>query len=147
VWGEASFHSWFRDGHDYQIFYETMDYNEIVKTISSYGLKGETYIWAAYYDINNPEQLEYSIATYLLGKNGDHVVFQPQPVYDGGYPNNLAGYDISTCIKEYERNNTVFDIELGSPLGEFYTEKVNGVKIWVRKFTKGIVYCNPNEDQ
>jgi len=144
VWGEASFFSWMRNGYRYEVFYEKMDYSEILTNLSAYGQKNKTYIWAAAYDASDFRDLEYSIATYLLGKNGNYVVFQPHPVYDGGYPHNLSGYDISTCIKDFEKNTALFDIELGEPLGEFYTKKIHGKKIWVRKFTGGIVFSNAN---
>jgi hypothetical protein len=146
IWGETSFFSWFRDDHEYDIFYETLNFNNIVETIKTYSQRGETYIWAAFYNQNDPVQLEYCVAAYLLGEDGNYAVFQPQPVYDGGYPNNLAGYDISTSIGEYERNKAIFDVELGAPIGEYYVTNIQLRNIWARKFVNGIVYCNPNED-
>ncbi len=146
IWGEVSFYSWFRDNAAYPVFYEKINYSEIVDAIRSYGHRGETYIWAAWYDQNDPAELEYAVATYLLGKSGDYVVFQPQPIYNGGYGNNLAGYDIGTSIREYETNKNILDVELGDPIGDYYYEKHNFKNIWVRKFTNGIVYCNPAPD-
>jgi hypothetical protein len=145
VWGETSFYSWFRDGHDYDIFYRTMTFGEILGAIKAYSQKGETYVWAAWYDQDDPDQLEYCVATYLLGKEGDYTVFQPQPIYGGGYPNNLSGYDVGMCISEVEKNRAILDIELGPPIGDLYTEVVNKRQIWIRKFAGGIVYCNPND--
>jgi len=145
IWGEASFRSSFRYPFEYEIFYEDMNYSEIIRSLTDLGAEDETYIWAAYYEHDKPEELEYAIATYLLGKKGNHVVFQPHPVKDGGYPNNLSGYSIQTCIEEYENNKQYFDIELGEPVGDFYTQKINGRKIWIRYYTNGAVFSNPNQ--
>jgi hypothetical protein len=145
VWGEAAFYSSWRDGNKYEVFYEDMDYGEIIKTVSEFGKKDETYIWASYYWRDEALHLEYAVATYLLGKAGEHVVFQPQPIYDGGYPTNLGGYDIGTVISEYEERKNILDVELGNPVGDFYTEKIHGRKIWIRQYEYGIVYVNPNK--
>ncbi|HZY83015.1 MAG TPA: putative glycoside hydrolase [Cyclobacteriaceae bacterium] len=146
VWGEAAFYSSWRDGTEYEVFYEDLDYRGIVNKVSEFGDKDETYIWASFYFREEELHLEYAVATYLLGKKGDHVVFQPQPIYDGGYPKNLGGYSLQTVMDEYERRKNIFDVELGQPLGEFYTEEIHNRIIWVRKFEKGIVYVNPNKN-
>jgi hypothetical protein len=145
VWGESSFHHWFRDDHRYKVFYETMSYQEIIDNMMHIGERGETYIWAAYYNGNNRDELKYTLGTYLLGKKGDYLVYQPQPIYDGGYPQNLGGYDIRTCVSEYENNKDLFDIELGKPEGDYYIEMINDKPIYIRKFSNGIVYVNPND--
>jgi hypothetical protein len=147
IWGEISFYYWFRDNASYPVFYNSMNYSEIVKAIETYSEAGKTYIWAAWYEQNNSTELEYAVATYLLGKKGNYVVFQPQPIYGGGYGDNLAGYDINTGMDEYEKNKNIFDVELGTPLEDAHIELINFHSVWVRKFTNGIVYTNPtNED-
>lgn len=147
VWGEVAFVSWWRADKKYEIFYEEMDYNDILMTISEYGMEGKTYVWAAYYGRDSESELEYSVATYLLGKNGEHVVFHPQPVYDGGYPNNLGGYNIQTVMEEYESKKHIFNVELGNPIGDFYIERIRGDNIWVRQYEAGMVYVNPNKKE
>jgi hypothetical protein len=144
VWGEGAFYTWFRAGTDYEIFYNTMDYKQIVENIAEHSRRNETYVWAANYKRGDAKELEYALATYLLGKSGPSVVFHPHPGYDGGYPNNLAGYDISTVMEEYDRYKALFDVELGNPVGDMYTEKMGRSQVWARKYENGIVYCNPN---
>lgn len=146
VWGEAAFYSSWRDGHEYEVFYKDLDYRGIVDKVSEFGRKDETYIWGSFYFRDEELHLEYAVATYLLGKTGEHVVFHPQPIYDGGYPNNLGGYSLATLMQEYESRRNIFDVELGNPVGDFYTEKIHGRTIWVRQFEKGMVYVNPNKD-
>jgi len=144
IWGESAFHWWMRDGEAYKIFYEKMDLKQILESLIEHGKNNEAYIWAAYYGRDKVEQLEYCVAVYLLAKEGNSVVFHPQPTWDGGYPNNLGGYDLSKVIEEYEKHKTLYDVDLGSPLGSYYVEDIGGEIIWTRKFTKGIVYINPN---
>jgi hypothetical protein len=144
VWGEGAFYTWFRTGTAYKIFYNTMDYGQIVDNMAELSRQNKTYIWAANYKRGDAQELEYALATYLLGRSGPSVVFQPHPGYDGGYPNNLAGYDLSTVMEEYDRHKALFDVELGNPVGEVYTEKMGRDRVWARKYENGIVYCNPN---
>jgi hypothetical protein len=107
VWGETSF----RAGDDYGdrddmdsgiVWYEKMNWLEIVQNLRTIGGKNKSYIWAAWYKQDNMEQLQYALATYMMGKpdNSTCVTFQPQPIFDGGYGScstcNLAGYSVGS---------------------------------------------------
>ena len=150
VWGEIAFISgnqygrWV-DERQQKVFYESMNWMEIVENMRDIANQNKTYIWAAWYERDNEMALEYAISTYLMGKpnNCSHLVFHPQPVYDGGYPANLAGYYIGTVMEEVEKHSELFDLELGYALGEMYEEKGIGGSLWRRNFDNGIVLVNP----
>ena len=74
-----------------------------------------------------------------MGKKSNSAVFQPQPRYNGGYPKNLSGYDIETVKEEYERNQKLFDVELGESIENATRVLVNGQYYWRRKFSKGLI--------
>ncbi len=149
IWGELAFYAWEDTEHSSRsVFYKKMNWEQIVKNLEQYSSGRRTYIWAAWYKRDNKEQLLYSLATYLLGKQSDSAVFQPQPLYGSATapnPNNFAGYMLDTMMQEYEKNRNLFDVELGAP-----TEKVtkistnDGGQYWRRKFAKGLVVCNPS---
>ena len=150
VWGEIAF----RSGGNYgervndrsvEVWYESMNWLEIVENMKTIAEANKTYIWAAWYERNNAEALEYALSTYLMGKPNNYtkLVFHPQPIYNGGYPANLAGYSTRTVQQELLNNAKYFDIELGQASTDYY--KVNTAKgsYFQRNFTNGIVLVNP----
>jgi hypothetical protein len=150
VWGEIAF----RSGGNYgervndkraEVWYESMNWLEIVENMKGIAEANKSYIWAAWYERDNSEALEYALATYLMGKpnNTTKLVFHPHPIYDGGYPANLAGYSTHTVQQELIRNSKYFDIELGQASSSFYkVSRANG-SYFQRNFTNGIVLVNP----
>jgi hypothetical protein len=70
--------------------------------------------------------LNYSVASYLLGKNGAHTYFQ----FDAGDP----AYS----------NDAILSAPIGAPI-EPYTKLQGG--IYQRKFDKGLVLVNPSSEQ
>jgi hypothetical protein len=122
-----------------------MNWLEIVKNMKSIAEANKSYIWAAWYEKNNAEALEYALTTYLMGKPNNYtkLVFHPHPIYDGGYPANLAGYSTRIVEQELMINGKYFDIELGQASTDYF--KVNTVKgsYFQRNFTNGIVLVNP----
>lgn len=154
VWGELAFRAGGAyggrvDDRQQNVFYETMNWEQIVENIRIIGQANKSYIWAAWYERDNREALEYCIATYLMGKpnNCPWVGFHPQPVYEGGYPANLAGYDFSTVREEVRKHREFFDLELGLAQAEMY--KISGAngQLWRRDFQNGIVLVNPYHAQ
>jgi hypothetical protein len=154
IWGELAF----RAGGAYggrvddrmqNIFYESLNWTGIVDNMFRMASANKSYIWAAWYNRDDPEALEYSIATYLMGKpnNCTWLGFHPQPVYNGGYPANLAGYDMSTVRDEVNRNRKYFDLELGQSLGYMFEIEGKGGKAWQRNYDGGIVLVNPYHAQ
>ncbi|MHA1732276.1 MAG: hypothetical protein ACTSU5_10045 [Promethearchaeota archaeon] len=150
IWGELAFRSGGAygnrvDDREAVVFYEQMNWQEIVENMVSHSNRSRSYIWAAWYRRGDSEALEYCVATYLMGKvNGEtSVVFHPQPVYDGGYPYNLAGYSVETVKEEVEANPTYFDLELGDALGPMTLISGTGGQVWERNFTNGVVFVNP----
>ena len=142
VWGEHSFEYNFTRNENY-IFYRRMTYDEIIQKSLEISSRNETYIWAAWYRMDNSKDFEHVVATYLLGKGSNSVVFQPHPIFGNGYgsPGNLAGYDIKTFENEYNKYKQYLDVELGNPVGD--PEK-NLDGIWVRIFENGMVFSHPN---
>lgn len=149
-WGELAFRCGGAygdrvDDRNGSIFYESMNWMQIVENIEKLGNASKPYIWAAWYERNNTEALEYAIATYLMGKpNGStRIAFHPQPVYEGGYPKNLAGYYMRTVKEEIENHPEYFDMHIGDALGSMrLVQGVNG-EVWQRDFEHGIVLVNP----
>jgi hypothetical protein len=154
VWGELAFRAGGAyggrvDDRQQNVFYETMNWEQIVENIRVIGQANKSYIWAAWYERDNKEALEYSVATYLMGKpnNCPWIGFHPQPVYDGGYPANLAGYDFSTVREEVRKHPEFFDLELGLAQDEMYKVSGSNGQLWRRDFQNGIVLVNPYHAQ
>lgn len=148
IWGELAFYA-AEDAQNKQrwIYYKTMNWEELIRNMEQISRQGKTYIWAAWYDRDDKTQLEYSLATYLIGKRSDSVVFQPQPLFDGSTapnPKNLAGYNIDTVRMEYEKKKKLFNVELGEPLETATKMEKEGRYYWRRKFAKGLTLCNPS---
>jgi hypothetical protein len=70
--------------------------------------------------------LNYSVASYLLGKNGKHTYFQ----FDAGDPAFSA--------------DPILSAPIGAP-SDAYAKLDSG--IYQRKFTKGVVLVNPTGDE
>ncbi len=150
VWGEIAF----RGGGQYgdqvddrfrQVWYESMDWEGIVRNLANHSARDRSYIWAAWYERGNAEALEYSLATYLMAKaNGvTSTVFHPHPVFDGGYPANLAGYAVQIVRDEVANNPAYYGVELGDALGDMVLLNANGGLVWQRSFENGVVLVNP----
>ncbi|MHA1339405.1 MAG: hypothetical protein ACTSRZ_04230 [Promethearchaeota archaeon] len=150
IWGEKAFSSSFQyggpvDDRPSDVFYENMTWQERVENIVKHGALNRSYIWATWFDPNSKSSLEYAIATYLMGKpnNCRTVVFHPQPVLDGGYPDNICGYSISNVKKYVEIYKKYFDLELGDALEPMQLVEGDGGSVWQRTFENGIVLVNP----
>nr|MDO8088838.1 hypothetical protein [Candidatus Sigynarchaeum springense] len=150
VWGEIAF----RAGGPYgrrvddrrdSVWYDIapMNWMEIVGNMYDLATQNKSYIWAAWYEPGDMEALEYSVATYLMGKpnNCTCLVFQPHPGY---YPQqNLVGYAVRTVKDEVEAHPELFDIELGDALGYMELRTGIGGQYYQRTFQNGIVLANP----
>jgi hypothetical protein len=150
VWGEIAF----RAGGPYgrrvddrrdSVWYNVapMNWMEIVGNMYDLASQNKSYIWAAWYEPGDMEGLEYSIATYLMGKpnNCTWLVFQPHP---GHYPQqNLVGYAVRTVKDEVEAHSELFDLELGDALGTMELHSGLGGQYYQRTFENGIVLANP----
>ncbi|MHA1791570.1 MAG: hypothetical protein ACTSVI_02930, partial [Promethearchaeota archaeon] len=154
VWGEISFRAGGKDGegpyggpvNDMQenVWYESMNWEEIVNNAYKISMENKTYIWACWYDGNSLDRLEYGIATYLMAKPNNYTkfVFQPQPGY---YPRDgIVGYAVNVVKKEVEAHPEYYELQLGNALGPMHQVRVDGGSVWVREFENGIVYVNPN---
>jgi hypothetical protein len=150
VWGEIAF----RAGGIYgrrvddrpdSVWYNIAPLNwmGIVENMYSVASQNKSYIWAAWYEPGDMDGLEYSIATYLMGKpnNCTWLVFQPHP---GHYPQqNLVGYAVRTVKDEVEAHPELFDLELGDALGSMELRTGLGGQYYQRTFENGIVLANP----
>ncbi len=139
VWGEQAFKANFRDG-EYDVFYQSSSWKNMVNLIKTLGGQNKTYLWAGWYLKGDERQLEYCLATYLMGKNGDSVVFQPQPI--DPKVEGISGYHIENYMQEVEVHRKYFNVELGQPLGLMKSINVQNSVIWYREFENGYVYCN-----
>ena len=133
------------DDREAVVWYDSMNWQEIVENMMTMGEENRSDIWAAWYNQNDPAALEYCIATYLMGKvNGcTSVVFHPQPTYDGGYPYNLAGYSLDTVRQEINNHPEFFNLQMGNALGPMVLMNGIGGQYWERNSTNGIVLVNP----
>ncbi len=150
IWGEIAFRCGGQyggrvDDRSQTVFYEPMTWMEIVGNMDAVASQNKSYIWAAWYERDDPDALEYAVATYLMGKpnNCTWLVFHPQPVYDGGYPANVAGYSIRTVMDEVEAHPEYFNLELGQALGEMHLVEATGGQAWQRDYERGIIVVNP----
>lgn len=150
VWGEIAFKSGGQYGdrivdEPSSIFYERMTWQQVVENAAAHATRDRAYIWAAWYERDDPGALEYAIATYLMAKpnNSTALAFHPQPVFDGGYPANLAGYAVSTVQAEIAAHPEFFDLELGAARGPMTRGEGQGGPYWRRDFEHGIVVVNP----
>lgn len=144
IWGEMAFQSHFSDQWRV-IWYRAGTWKDVVENLDRISSLNRTYVWAAWYDRDSIGQFKYCLATFLMGLNGRYAVFQPQPRYGKGYPSNLAGYDLATLMKEYEKYQTLIDVDLGTVAGKAKEVATEEASYWFRPFTKGFVLCNPSE--
>jgi hypothetical protein len=151
VWGEIAFRAGGQygdpvDDRPAEVWYEKMNWEQIVDNLKSQGERNRSYIWAAWYKQGDRVGLEYSIGTYLMAKpNGcTSIVFHPHAVFGEGYgDNNMVGYAISNMQKELADNPKYFDLEMGDALGTMQLIQTNGGRYWQREFTNGLVLVNP----
>jgi hypothetical protein len=150
-WGEIAFRSGGGYGDrvdDTQagVWYESMNWKEIVDNLAKISRKNNSYIWAAWYLQNDIESMEYAIATYLMGKPNanTYAAFHPHAIFGGGYPKNLVGYSVTNVENEVAAHPEFYDLELGDADGPMKEIEVIGGNVWMRNFTNGMVLVNPN---
>ncbi len=144
IWGELAFNYLDDDEHQRNVFYRAMNWSEIVDNLSKHSSQERPYIWAAWYPQDDEKKLEYAVATYLIAKKSNSAIFQAQPIYQGGYPKNLAGYSLQTAIQEYNNHKALFDIEIGSSLKNAVKVSTQKGVYWQRSYQRGLVLCNPS---
>ncbi len=151
TWGEISFRSGGQygdrvDDQNATVWYESMAWKQIIEDMETQAAQNKSYIWAAWYEQNSTDALEYAIASYLMGKpnNNTKIAFHPQPIYNGGYPANLAGYSVQTVQEEVAAHPEYYGLEMGDATGPMFEVQGNGGRVWQRNFTNGIVLVNPN---
>ncbi|MBD3185856.1 hypothetical protein GF325_03420 [Candidatus Bathyarchaeota archaeon] len=155
VWGELAFRAGDQaresgpyggpvDDRKLQVFYESMNWKQIVENANLIARRNESYIWACWYEPGATRALEYGLATYLMAKpnNATNLVFQPHPGY---YPRDgIVGYAISTVRDEINAYPEYFNIELGDALGSMRKVSGKGGTAWMREYENGYIYVNPN---
>lgn len=134
VWGEYNF-SYQQNGWHYAG--RKIAYEELIN-YSFNNKSNMPHIFAAWYKRDSRKQMKFAVAFYLLMKNSKNTVLQMQPEFDGGYPNNTAGYNLTTFREEYENNKYLLDIEMGKPVER---AKYLGKNVWQRKYENGMVYA------
>ena len=94
-------------------------------------------------DRANIFELEYLVASYLLGKRSNSALFQPCPIgsphLPEGSPYDLSCYAADVYAAELEAYPEIFDVELGPPMGVRYPVEEH---LWAREFQRGRVYVN-----
>ena len=121
IWGEISFSA----GGEYAnrvndqnqtVWYYPNNWEGIVNTLVNVGKQNGSYIWAAWYDRGDENALTYAVATYLMGKpnNDTKITLALQPIFNGGYPANLAGYSVQNIMAEVNAHPELFNLQLGA---------------------------------
>ena len=124
----------------------TARWEQAVENVERYSAQRKPYIAAGWYHYGRDNELDYLLATYLLAKRSNSVVFQPQPMGSGlvGPPKHaydLGGYHIGLARQEIEAHRALLDVELGAPLAG--RERRPGAEaVWQRRFRQGLVLVN-----
>jgi len=151
VWGEdwLAYDSSLPWGED-----RTARWELAVDYVARYSAERKPYIAAGWYHHGNENELEYLLATYLMAKESNSVVFQPQPMGTGvGPPQwsyDIGGYHLGLFKSEVEEYRHLFEVELGKPLAgrERRAEShAEGGTVWQRRFQKGVVLVNASVEQ
>ncbi len=130
-------------------------WEEAVEYVARYSAQRKPYIAAAWYHYGKDHELEYLLATYLLAKHSDSVVFQPQPMGSGlvgppKHPYDLGGYHLGLVREEIESHRALFDVELGLPIASRERRADSHAEagaVWQRRFQKGLVLVNASTSQ
>lgn len=123
------------------LFHDKSNWRGLVSLMSDASAREELLLWKAGYEEGDENELEYCLATYLMAKNSESLLFQPSP--RNGDPE--AECDLAKVIEEYNENRELFDVELGQPVAAPAPVVVQGGEVWERRFSRGLVLCNPSE--
>jgi len=107
-----------------------------IRSAEDFSAAGRPYIASAAF--HDRTELEYALANYLLAVRGKSLVFQPMVAYD---QKTRGGFNFEIAQRAVIENEDLFDIELGCALGK--RQKFD--RIWIRKYSKGLVIVNPNK--
>ena len=96
-----------------------------------------------WYHYGNRFELEYLVASYLLGKGSNSALFEPCPIgsphLPEGAPYDLSCYAADVLAAELEGHPEIFDVELGAAMGRRYPVEEH---LWARDFERGRVLVN-----
>ena len=114
-----------------------------VATVEQVSARKKLDLSQGWYHHGNRFELEYLIASYLLGKRSNSALFQPCPIdsphLPEGSPYDLSCYAADVYAAELEAYPEIFDVELGPPMGVRYPVEEH---LWAREFQRGRVYVN-----
>ncbi len=120
-------------------------WEQAVQNLETYTAEKKPYIAQGWYHYGNSTELEYLVATYLLGKKSNSGTFQPcpmgSPALSPDAPYDLSSYQADIYSLELEEHASIFGVELGMPVADRVRV---GPDFWVRQFTNGLVYVNPS---
>ena len=114
-----------------------------VATVEQVSARKKLDLSQGWYHHGNRFELEYLVASYLLGKRSNSALFQPCPIdsphLPEGSPYDLSCYAADVYAAELEAYPEIFDVELGPPMGVRYPVEEH---LWAREFQRGRVYVN-----
>ena len=119
------------------------------------GRDGRPAILAYAYDEREISELETGVATYLLAKTSETLVFQPFPIdptmrmrpglaeFASETSAITQGYSLRHFLRTYDESRALFDVRLGVAL-EGRTDL--GGHLYRRRFRAGVVVVNPTAE-
>jgi hypothetical protein len=123
-------------------FFAASDWEGFVEILAGASERREPLVWKAHYEEGNDAGLEYCVATYLMAKNSDCLLFEACP-RNGG--KGESGDEAAAAKQEYASHRELFGASIGEPLGPRQSVGVQGGMIWQRPFSRGLVFCNPSK--
>ena len=114
-----------------------------VATVEAISAQGKLDLSQGWYHYGNRFELEYLVASYLLGKSSNSALFEPCPVGSPHLPEtapyDLSCYNADVYAAELEGHPEIFDVELGAATGGRYPIEEH---LWGRDFEQGRVLVN-----
>ena len=114
-----------------------------VATVEQVSARKKLDLSQGWYHYGNRFELEYLVASYLLGKRSNSALFQPCPMgsphLPDGAPYDLSCFAADVYAAELEAYPEIFEVEMGPAMGGRYPVEEH---LWVRDFERGRVYVN-----
>jgi hypothetical protein len=119
-----------------------------VATVERVSSQNKLHLCQGWYHYGNRNELEYLVASYLLGKSSNSALFEPCPIGSPYLPEGAA-YDLSCYTAdiyaaELEAYPEIFEVELGVATGGRYPVEEH---LWARDFAQGRVFVNASLTQ
>jgi len=113
-----------------RIWRSEMRWEKQIRNLEKTCDEGKIYFAMAHNQGLNEQDLLFNLASFLLGTDGKHGYF---------YNEGVRGYEFENYLKDYNKFQEVYELQIGAPEGKRYYED----NVWKRRYQNGLVIANP----